>query len=477
PVETAALGREPLPPEIYSCAALTRVGAMPTVFAGYYMFHGGSNPRDTSFGWSVKQDKYPQISYDFQAPIGEFGDWRPSLFHLRPFNNFLVSYGADLAGTEVRQPADPVTKGDDNRLRAVARMNGESGFIFFNNYGCVTDFSARPGSHFKVQTSRGTITVPRLAGLNIPPNAMGILPVGLDLGGGARLLSATVQPVFRFKQDGQMYHIFSQLSGMPCELVLDKEVKVESTGSGASEADTAQADGARVFNVNPGRGKALTLHAPDGAAINLLVLSQEDARDLAVFNRPEGTLLALSSQAVTFDGRQLQAASLDSPNMEVSIFPPLKKAVASQADGLFQRLELSAPARSFEPQIEKFAPNKWVLKVPEKAFDGLNDIYLDIGYAGQACRIFDIRTGQMVADNFKLAAPWRVGLKRFRTQLAGEGLWIRAEPDRADVVLPDNPEVVTGVAAKAPPANASQKDARLENFTFVPEYRVAVPVQ
>ncbi|MFA7368180.1 MAG: beta-galactosidase [Kiritimatiellales bacterium] len=477
PVETAALGREPLPPEIYSCAALTRVGAMPTVFAGYYMFHGGSNPRDTSFGWSVKQDKYPQISYDFQAPIGEFGDWRPSLFHLRPFNNFLVSYGADLAGTEVRQPADPVTKGDDNRLRAVARMNGESGFIFFNNYGCVTDFSARPDAHFKVQTSRGTITVPRLAGLNIPPNAMGILPVGLDLGGGARLLSATVQPVFRFKQDGQMYHIFSQLSGMPCELVLDKEVKVESTGSGASEADTAQADGARVFNVNPGRGKALTLHAPDGAAINLLVLSQEDARDLAVFSRPEGTLLALSSQAVTFDGRQLQAASLDSPNMEVSIFPPLKKAVASQADGLFQRLELSAPARSFEPQIEKFAPNKWVLKVPEKAFDGLNDIYLDIGYAGQACRIFDIRTGQMVADNFKLAAPWRVGLKRFRTQLAGEGLWIRAEPDRADVVLPDNPEVVTGVAAKAPPANASQKDARLENFTFVPEYRVAVPVQ
>jgi|GEM_PF-1176865 len=478
PIEAVALGREPLPPEVYSCAALTRVGSMPTVFAGYYMFHGGSNPRDANFGWSVKQDRYPQISYDFQAPIGEFGDWRPSLFHLRPFNNFLVSYGADLAGTEVRQPADSVIKGDDNRLRAVARMNGESGFIFFNNYGCVTDFSARPDVHFKVQTSRGTVTVPRLTELDIPPNAMGILPVNLDLGGGAQLLSATAQPICRFKQDGQMYHIFSQLSGMPCELVLDKEVKVESIGSGVSETDVAQTDGARVFSVKPGRGTALTLRAPDGTAINLLVLSQEDARNLAVFNRPEGTLLALSSQAVTFDGQQLRVSAPDAPQMEASIFPPLKKASAAQGDGLFQRLELSVPSRSFEPQIEKFAPNKWVLKVPEKAFEGLNDIYLDISYAGKACRIFDIHTGQMVADNFKLAAPWRVGLKRFRTQLAGEGLWIRAEPDRADVALPDNPEVVTGVSRPVPAATkGAQKDSILEDFRFVSEYQAVIPVR
>jgi hypothetical protein len=444
---------------------------MPTIYTGYYLFHGGSNPVDPTYGWTVKDEtKYPQINYDFQAPIGEFGDWRTSLFHLRPFNHFLVSHGAELARTAVVHPADPVVKCDDNRLRSVARMSGNAGFVFFNNYGGALELSARPDTRFEVQTDGGTVTLPRVAKLDIPPNAMGVLPVNLDLGGGSVLLSATVQPVHRFQQDGRIYQIFSQIAGMPCELVLGKGVNA----SGASRDETQQPDGAQVFSVKPGRDAALTWCAPDGTPVTVIVLSQEDARNLAVFRHAEKTLLALSPHAVTFDGAQLKVTA-ETPQMDVSIFPALGKAAAAQPDGLFQKLTLSAPSRTIESKIEKFAPNKWLLKVPETAFDGLNDISLHLSYNGQACRIFDAQTGLMVADQFNLGVPWNVGLKRFRPQLAGKGLWVRAEPDRPDVALPGNPEVVTGVAEPQPTAAGSP--SQLIKADFVPESCATIPIE
>ena len=469
------LGKGVLPPEVSSCAALTRFASMPTIYTGYYMFHGGSNPVDPTYGWTVKDEtKYPQINYDFQAPIGEFGDWRPSLFHLRPFNQFLASHGDELARTAVVHPADPVVKCDDNRLRSVARMDGNSGFVFFNNYGGVLDLPARPDTRFEVQTDAETITFPRVARLDIPPNAMGILPLNLDLGGGAMLLSATVQPVDRFQQDGRSYQVFSQIAGMPCELVLGKNVKVESIGPGASKESAPQPDGAQVYSVKPGRGPALTLRSSDGKPVTVIVLSQEDARNLAVFRHADKTLLVLSPHAVTFDGAQLKVTA-ETPQMDLSIFPALTKAADARPDGLFQKLTLSVPPRKIESKIKKFAPNKWLLKVSESAFDGLNDIYLHLSYNGQACRIFDAKTGLMVADQFNLGVPWQVGLKRFRTQLAGAGLWVRAEPDKPDVALPGNPEVVTVVAEPLPAVKGSP--SQLIKADFVPEYFATIPIE
>lgn len=472
-LEKVAIGRGDLPPETYTCTTLTRVGSMPTIYAGYYMFHGGSNPLLSPYGWSVKsEEKFPQINYDFQAPLGEFGDWRPALFHLRPFNHFLVHYGANLAATSVCQPADPVVKSDDDRLRAVARMDGTSGFLFFNNYGCIVPLSPRPGTRFEVLTANGTLTLPRVAKLDIPSGAAGVLPLNLPLGGGATLLSATVQPVCHFVHDGRTYHIFTQLSGMPCELVLGKDAKIDT----APPKDPApQPDGAQVFSVTPSRHDAITLHAPDGTPITLLVLTQEDARNLAIFPRgKKSPLLTISRHPVTFDGSQLRIQSR-SPEMEVSVFPPLAQATNARTDGLFQKLTLTVPTRTITPTVGKLAPNKWVVTLPESAFDGLADISLDFTYSGQACRIFDIATGTMVADQFQLGTPWHIGLRHFRQALAGKGLLIRAEPDNAANALPGIPEVVMGVPDPLPPAKPGTP-SQLGEAKFLPDYTASLPI-
>lgn len=46
---------------------------------GYYMYHGGATP----LGFSDEAVGVPKINYDFQAPIGQYGQLRPSFHHLK----------------------------------------------------------------------------------------------------------------------------------------------------------------------------------------------------------------------------------------------------------------------------------------------------------------------------------------------------------------------------------------------------------
>ena len=62
---------------------------------GYYMYHGGSTPKGDFF--NDEAYGYPKISYDFQAPIGEYGKVRPAFHRLKLLHYFLNSFSPELA--------------------------------------------------------------------------------------------------------------------------------------------------------------------------------------------------------------------------------------------------------------------------------------------------------------------------------------------------------------------------------------------
>ena len=90
--------------------ALVKLGCGSTLL-GYYMYHGGTNPEGKLTTLMEAQDTLetnyndmPVKNYDFQAPLGQYGQIRPSYHLLRRLHLFLNDFGPQLAGMPATMP-------------------------------------------------------------------------------------------------------------------------------------------------------------------------------------------------------------------------------------------------------------------------------------------------------------------------------------------------------------------------------------
>lgn len=179
---------------------------------GYYMYHGGTNPEgrlhtlnecQTSPG--TANNDLPQLTYDFQAPLGEFGQKNASYYRLRPLHLFMQDYGEMLAPMEATfmSPQD-LKQGTDSTLRWSVRGTDSQGFIFVNNYERFANLSAKKAVTLEACGIR-------LPCLTIPAGTTAVFPVNID---GIRY--ATAQLVAR--RDGKIYMM--QVKGIPTTICL-----------------------------------------------------------------------------------------------------------------------------------------------------------------------------------------------------------------------------------------------------------------
>ena len=201
------------PEDAYSMA-IVKLGSGSNLL-GYYMYHGGTNPEgltylnETQRTIATNYNDLPVKTYDFQAPLNEFGQKNPQYYLLRKLHLFMQDWGDVLAPMEVSFPCkQDIQKGDDSFLRWSVRSKGESGFIFINNYERLQNLSAKKG----VQLEACGIKLPKL---DIPANAMCILPVNID-----GIQYATAQLIA--KRDGKIY--LEQIKGIPTTLAIGNKV-------------------------------------------------------------------------------------------------------------------------------------------------------------------------------------------------------------------------------------------------------------
>ena len=73
------------PQDAYSLA-IVKLGSGSNLL-GYYMYHGGTNPEGHAYLNEMQRTPYtnwndlPVKTYDFQAPLGEFGQKNPHYFY------------------------------------------------------------------------------------------------------------------------------------------------------------------------------------------------------------------------------------------------------------------------------------------------------------------------------------------------------------------------------------------------------------
>ncbi|HLK55973.1 MAG TPA: beta-galactosidase, partial [Chthonomonadaceae bacterium] len=460
-METSYHRRIDMMPMDVGSAALVKIGSGNNL-QGYYMYHGGTNPNGKLSTLQESQrtqywNDVPVKSYDFQAPLGEFGQIRPHYHWLRRMHLFLHDWGATLATQSARLPViTPADSHDTATLRWSARTDGQSGFVFINNYQRLQPMPAREGLQFRLRLKEGDLTFPEQP-FTVPADSVFCWPFHLDLGG-ATLIYVTAQPVCRVKEGKTAYVVFAQTAGLPAEFVFDSHgITVESATGQVMKAEGRIA----VRQVKPGTGAALRLHTANGI-INLVLL--DEAQSLACW---KGALegrdrLFLTRAGLTLDHNTLSLCASDPADLTVGIFPPPAELtgdsgrISESNDGLFRRYTITpspvdaltatlemvraaGPPRKIAtgsqgvaeaPSDEDFGQaGVWRIKLPESVPPD-RDLLLRIRYVGDVARLYLGET--FLTDNFYNGQPFEIGLKRYAPDIYRKELRLEILPLRKD---------------------------------------------
>lgn len=176
---------------------------------GYYMYHGGSNPKgklstlQESRATGYAND-LPEINYDFNAPIRQYGTISDTYREARLLALFLHEFGGDLArmGIDIRPPE--VRPDDFATLRLSCRYHGGQGYVFFNNYQRRHRMKDHMNVVIKGRCESGEITFPPV---DILDGMYGFFPYGMKLGN-ARLRTALATPLCRLGTKGGDVWVF-----------------------------------------------------------------------------------------------------------------------------------------------------------------------------------------------------------------------------------------------------------------------------
>jgi len=430
---------------------------------GTYMFQGGENPEGKLSTLQESQatgypNDLPVKSYDFQAPLGEFGDERTAFRKMKVFQYFLNDFGDLLAPMLVhspdRQPANPQ---DLSVPRASVRSHEDSGFIFLNNYVRNYSMPARPAAQFQIRLPGLTLQVPSHP-VDIPSGAYFIWPFNLR-SAGVTLRYSTAQVFTRIDNGAETTLYFIAIPGIQPEFALDSNtLRHVETSSGKTTRDSALTI---VSGVKPGVDSFIDLTASDGRKTRLVLLTEQEAEnawklrlDPTAGPHAQYDHLLITPQDFFSDPDatpdRIWLRSRATPRFHFTITPPTALSFSStlpltrtavtaqsatflaQAQPRLPVLQVASirpasaappvtlgPAPSWRPTGVAQAPTdtafnraaKWKITLPLQPLNGLSELYLQVDYQGDIARLS--ANSKLLVDNFYNGQPWSIGLARF----------------------------------------------------------------
>jgi hypothetical protein len=462
---------------------------------GYYMFHGGRNPDGGAITLQESQrtgypTDVPEKSYDFQAPLGEYGQEAPSLRKLKLVHYFLEDFGSTLAPMTPRRPDRvPASPADASIARVSARTSGNQGFLFVSNYVRGLPMPARPGFQVELTLPSGKLRLPDTP-IDLPANSYGIWPINLPLGS-ATLRYSTAQPFKRVDSQGQTYVFFFSLPGIAPEFVLDAPAAVRNTTGIVHQTHLPTA--LKLHIASPNAEIELT------NGVHLVLLPASEAENIWQVDDP--TIL-LKTRAYAFsDAHAWTLQSTGTPTIDVSIFgtptPPTTSATTLKptgVSGVFHAYTATLPTVTLTPHATQLTPATprapwkpgppvswrknpiamapddadlahaatWKLTLPPLP-PSLSDAFLQIHYQGDVARLYQNTT--LLDDNFWNGIPWTIGLRELPDS-DGTPLELRILP------LPQSYPMFLERSAQL--NFTSGPAGKLNNIQIVPQYQLVL---
>lgn len=361
---------------------------------GYYMYHGGSTPlRSDSIGsYNDEPMGMPKISYDFQAPIGEFGLEHESYRYLRLLHTFLADFGSQLAPMQSVLPKDydKIVPSDRETLRYAARMSDGSGFLFMVNFQDHDEQRHDQSSlQIKLNLLGESITIPSSGSFTLPKDENLILPFNFKLYD-ATLKYATAQLLMKIDDRGVDHYFFFAPDGADAEYLF----------SGIK--------GKNLIRPKIGVDGTFTVTTKAGKKIKITTLTRSQALNSCKVN---GKIL-ITDATVLPSTEGVSLLSLGRNSVDYMLYP-------SKYSFKMQRAEVKAVSPQFSWQM--VGGRRMTIHFNDSIqTPQVNEYFLKVDYRADVAMAFI--NGILAQDEFYHGAPWMIGLKRYREKMSREDM-------------------------------------------------------
>ena len=176
---------------------------------GYYMYHGGTNPKGKLTTLQESRESgypndLPECSYDFNAPLREYGQMEDAYRHVRLLSSFVHDFGSDLTDMAyTEQPGNPAKPDDLTSLRTAVRFkravgpdgeNAPRGYFFVNNYQRRYEMAPHKDAELKAYAEDGKEILASFPVRDVEDGDYFFYPFGMPVGEKA-LLTIDATPV------------------------------------------------------------------------------------------------------------------------------------------------------------------------------------------------------------------------------------------------------------------------------------------
>ena len=402
---------------------------------GYYMYHGGTNPygKYTTLMES-KETGYPNdlpvLSYDFNAPIKEYGQLTDTYREIRLLSSFVHDFGSDLCDMNlVMQKENSENPEDLETLRTSVRYHKEeinneeipSGYLFVNNYQRRYEMASHKGVELKAYDENEKVLVNFPGKINIENGDYFFLPFNMKIGEKALLKTAFATPFCILnnspKQGKKTYVFYKACAAKEPSF----DIKGDLDGNIIAVISRNEALYSQKITIS---GKDYLVFSE-----NDIVLSENGYDMLVNVNDDEGFEEPEVGTFYIYPDLNCIPESFHKVAKEIELGENLRKVgFINMADfteyafdySLYSSISynimpkakiMSAADNSKEAVLVKDKERNCYNLHIEGIEENMEDVFLRIGYSGNHGGMFG--ENDFRADSFYTGQKWEIGLKRF----------------------------------------------------------------
>ncbi|WP_228853021.1 beta-galactosidase [Aegicerativicinus sediminis] len=414
-------GRRPVVDPVSVLPLMVRIIGSGSNGIGYYMYHGGSTPVFDGKFYNEEVNGIPKVNYDFQAPIGQYGQTRHHYKSLKTLHMFLDAYGDRLAPMKTVLPETNKQTSPEKTdiLRYAVRSFEDSGFLFMVNFQDHLAYSDIEDTSINVKTASSEVRFPSNGTFDLKKATSAIFPFNLKLGK-TQIKSATVQPLTILNGGNKNHYVFYSIEGIIPEFVLHGDSKIADL-KGARKTSSKgltviKGDSNKVFSFQSGNDQFLVI-----------------PYEMALNSNKIGEQLIFSSGTLTNESDLINLVTREAV-VDLNIYPSNVNA-PKVSNATVQKLKAEFPGMDSynitfkvpEPllEIEKATERKYSVKV-KGGLNGLNDVFLQVDYIGDRGMAFI--DGLLATDHFYHEKKWEIGMKSFIPKLKNKEMVLIFHP-------------------------------------------------